>query len=64
MNTKFIYSTCGTLVDELVSDSMDPELPELELPSAANASRCCNRTSLRIVVTSKRVSNSKNPVRP
>ena len=29
---------------------MDPELPELELPSAANASRCCcNRTSLRIV---------------
>ena len=64
MNTKFIYSTYGTLVDELVSDSMDPELPELELPSAANASRCCNRTSLRIVVTSKRVSNSKNPVRP
>ena len=44
---------------------MDPELPELELPSAANASRCCcNRTSLRIVFTSKRVSNSKNPVRP
>ena len=41
---------------------MDPELPEL--PSAANASRCCcNRTSLRIVFTSKRVSNSKNPVR-
>ncbi len=39
MNTKFIYSTYGTLVDELVSDSMDPELPELELPSAANASR-------------------------
>ena len=33
------YGTVGTLVDELVSDSMDPELPELELPSAANASR-------------------------
>ena len=43
---------------------MDPELPELELPSAANASRCCNRTSLRIVVTSKRVSNSKTPCSP
>ena len=42
---------------------MDPELPEL--PSAANASRCCcNRTNLRIVFTSKRVSNSKNPVHP
>ena len=33
---------------------MDPELPELELPSAAKrVAEWCNRTSLRIVFTSK-----------
>ena len=46
-------------------DRSSPELPELELPlGRKRVAECCNRTSLRIVVTSKRVSNSKNPVRP